>query len=121
VDSPNDESIVLRLTYEGATLLFAGDAEVPAQQDLLEDGDPLQAAVLKVPPHGGDTSLPAFFEETEATLAVVSTGPNEYGHPVPSVLATLRSLGMRVVRTDRAGDVTVRFTEQGLLLESGSG
>jgi competence protein ComEC len=121
IDSPNDESIVVRLSYEGATILFAGDAEVPAQQDLIEDGDPLSADVLKVPHHGGDTSLPAFFEETGASLAVVSTGPNDYGHPVPSVLSTLRGLGMRVVRTDLAGDVTVRFTDAGLLLESASG
>jgi competence protein ComEC len=118
LDSPNDESIVLRLSYEGSTILFTGDAEVPAQEDLIEDGDPLEAEVLKVPHHGGDTSLPAFFEESGATLAVVSTGPNDYGHPVPSVLATLRGLGMRVVRTDLAGDVTVRFTDDGLLLES---
>jgi competence protein ComEC len=117
-DSPNDDSLVLRLTYGGGSVLFAGDAEVPAQEDLLADEDPVSADVLKVPHHGGDTSTPEFFERTAAVVAVVSTGPNEYGHPVPSVLAQLRGEGMRVLRTDLAGDVTVRFADGGLLVES---
>jgi competence protein ComEC len=115
---PNDDSLVLRVTAGTTSILFPGDAEVEAQADLLEDGDPIQATVLKVPHHGGDTSDPAFVDATEARLAVVSTGPNDYGHPVPSVLAALRAQGMRVYRTDLAGDVTVRFGPEGLLVES---
>jgi competence protein ComEC len=117
-DSPNADSLVLRLSYGGDSVLFPGDAEVPAQEDLLADGDPVAADVLKVPHHGGDTSTPEFFERTGADVAVVSTGPNEYGHPVASVLAELRRAGMQVLRTDHAGDVTVRFEGQGLLVES---
>jgi competence protein ComEC len=120
-DSPNDDSLVLRLTYGEDSILFPGDAEVPAQEDLLADGDPVAAEVLKVPHHGGDTSTPEFFERTGADVAVVSTGPNEYGHPVASVLAELRRAGMQVLRTDLAGDVTVRFEAGGLLVESERG
>jgi competence protein ComEC len=115
---PNNDSLVLRVTAGTGSLLFPGDAEVEAQQDLLEDGDPVQATVLKVPHQGGDTSDPEFFEAVGATLAVVSVGPNDYGHPVPSVLAKIRAEGMRVFRTDLAGDVTVRFGAEGLLVES---
>jgi competence protein ComEC len=111
--APNDDSVVLRLTYGPATVLFPGDAEVPAQEDLLADGDPFHATVLKVPHHGGDTSTQAFFDTVEATMAVVSTGPNDYGHPDPGVLAALRSEGMVVYRTDHAGNVTVTFAEGG--------
>jgi competence protein ComEC len=120
-DSPNDDSLVLRLSHGGDVVLFAGDAEVPSQEDLLEDGDPLAADVLKVPHHGGDTSTADFFDATDAQVAVVSTGPNDYGHPVPSVLATLERLSMLVVRTDQAGNVTVRFDEGEVLLESERG
>jgi competence protein ComEC len=118
-DSPNDDSLVLRLSHAGDVVLFPGDAEVPAQEDILEDEEPVTADVLKVPHHGGDTSAADFLAATEADVAVVSTGPNEYGHPVPSVLALLRQLGMVVVRTDLAGDVTVRFEGGQVLLESG--
>ncbi|MGH2657700.1 MAG: ComEC/Rec2 family competence protein [Actinomycetota bacterium] len=121
-DSPNDDSLVLRVLLGGAPIaLFPGDAEVPAQRDLLEDEDPITAAVLKVPHHGGDTSDPGFLRAVDATVAVVSTGPNDYGHPHPVVLADLRADGMAVYRTDLSGDVTVRFDPDGLVVESERG
>jgi competence protein ComEC len=121
-DSPNDDSLVLRILLGGVPIaLFPGDAEVPAQRDLLEDEDPITAAVLKVPHHGGDTSDRGFLRAVDATVAVVSTGPNDYGHPHPVVLAALRADGMAVYRTDRSGDVTVRFGPDGLVVESGRG
>jgi competence protein ComEC len=117
-DGPNDDSVVLRITGGGRRVLFPGDAEVPAQQDLLDDGDPVQADVLKVPHHGGDTSLEGFFAAVGAGLAVVSTGENTYGHPVPGVLAALRAAGMDIVRTDRAGEVTVELTPGRIVVRS---
>ncbi|HEX9823628.1 MAG TPA: ComEC/Rec2 family competence protein [Actinomycetota bacterium] len=107
VDSPNDDSIVLRVTYRGGAVLFPGDAEVPAQQDLLDDGDAVSAVLLKVPHHGGATSDPAFFEAVGARLAVVSVGENDYGHPAPEMLDALRAAGSGVVRTDLSGDIRV--------------
>jgi competence protein ComEC len=119
-DSPNDDSLVLRILLGGVPIvLFPGDAEVPAQQDLMEDEDPITAVVLKVPHHGGDTSDPGFLRAVDATVAVVSTGPNDYGHPHPVVLAALRADGMAVYRTDRSGDVTVRFDPDGIVVQSG--
>jgi competence protein ComEC len=112
-DSPNDDSLILRLTYGRATILFPGDAEVPAQRDLLADHDPIRATVLKVPHHGGDTSDAAFLDAVDPSVAVVSTGPNDYGHPNPELLALLRAQGAMVSRTDRAGDVTVTFGGDG--------
>jgi competence protein ComEC len=115
---PNDDSLVLRLRYGRASVLFPGDAEVGAQEDLMDDGDPIEARVLKVPHHGGDTSAEGFFEAVGAEVAVVSTGPNDYGHPNPGVLAALRGTSDVVLRTDVAGEVTVRFSDLGLLVES---
>jgi competence protein ComEC len=94
-----------------ASVLFTGDAERENQTDLLRDERPLlTATVLKVPHHGGNTSLATFFAAVHARVAVVSVGqPNRYGHPNPGVLARLRRDGMRVFRTDRAGDVVVTF------------
>ncbi|HEX6207163.1 MAG TPA: ComEC/Rec2 family competence protein, partial [Actinomycetota bacterium] len=109
-DSPNDDSIVLRLVHGSATVLLPGDAEVPAQLDLLSDADPVRATVLKVPHHGSSTSDPSFFETVAASVAVVSVGEdNDFGHPVPDTLRALREAGGRVVRTDLAGEVTVTF------------
>lgn len=119
-DSPNDDSLVLRFVLDGIPVaLFPGDAEIPAQRDLLDDEDPITAVVLKVPHHGGDTSDPEFLRDVDAAVAVVSTGPNDYGHPHPVVLAALRADGMTVYRTDRSGDVTIRYGPAGLEAEEG--
>jgi competence protein ComEC len=120
----NDGSLVLLFHPAGnadprSSVLFTGDAEEPAQRDLLADGDPVAAAVLKVPHQGGATSIEEFFDTVSPDVAVVSVGPNDYGHPVPWVLSALRRAGALVLRTDQSGDVTVKFGPQGLLVESG--
>jgi competence protein ComEC len=115
----NNDSLVLRISVGEASILFAGDAEEPAQADLLLEGPiRLHASVLKVPHHGGATSLPEFFRVVRAAVAVVSVGPNRYGHPVPSVLQDLAGAGMRVVRTDHSGDITVSFGQGEVILRT---
>jgi competence protein ComEC len=104
----NNDSLVLRLSVGAASILFTGCAEEPAQQELLRDArDRLPTLVLKVPHHGGGTSLQEFLRAARAVAAVVSVGPNRYGHPSPEVLAGLASSGVRVFRTDVLGDITV--------------
>jgi len=117
---PNNDSIVIRLSRERASVLFAAEVEEPAQENLLEtSASNLRALVLKVPHHGAGTSLAEFLVAAHAAVAVVSVGAgNDYGHPVPWVLATLRAAGMHVYRTDRSGEVVVRFGAQGVLVES---
>ena len=119
---PNNDSLVLRVSDGRAAVIFPGDAEQPSQEDLLRDeSEVLSAQVLKVPHHGGATSLEAFFQATHARIAVVSVGPNRYGHPVAAVLDTLVRDGMRVFRTDRSGDVTVTFQGGGVFVSASRG
>jgi competence protein ComEC len=115
---PNNDSLVLLLSLGEDTVLLTGDLEVPAQEALLERGVPTDVDVLKVPHHGGATSLETFFDAVDADLAVVSTGPNTYGHPVPQVLAWIRETGAEVLRTDRLGDVLVIFGPEGVRVAS---
>jgi competence protein ComEC len=63
--------------------------------------------------------LNPFFLAVHARVAVVSVGPNRYGHPVPSLLEQLGADGMRVFRTDRGGDITVYFDDGRVLVSSG--
>jgi len=115
----NNDSLVLAVSLGDDVALFPGDAEVPAQEWLLEQGLDLSADVLKAPHHGGDTSVDAFFQAVGADVAVVSVGqPNDYGHPVPSVLDAIAASGARVLRTDRLGDIVITFGPDGALLAS---
>ncbi|HIE21539.1 MAG TPA: MBL fold metallo-hydrolase [Acidimicrobiia bacterium] len=101
--SPNDQSLVVLVEGPGRSMLLAGDIEVIAQGELGH----LRADVLKVPHQGADTSDPEWLVGLGAEVAVISVGPNEFGHPSPSVLDILEGAGVRVVRTDRQGDVVV--------------
>ena len=116
----NNDALVVRASIGEDVVLFATEPEEPAQQVMLDEEVDLAADVLKVPHHGAATSLETFFEAVGAADAIVSVGPNTYGHPVPEVLAWIRSGGTRVVRTDLSGTVVVTFDETGVLVESAS-
>jgi competence protein ComEC len=114
----NNDAIVVRANIGEDSVLFATEPEEPAQQVLLDEGVDLHADVLKVPHHGAATSIEPFFEAVDAEVAVVSVGPNTYGHPVPEVLDWIRATGAEVFRTDRARTVTVTFEHGGVVVES---
>jgi competence protein ComEC len=106
----NNDSIVVLLSLGEDTVLLTGDAEVPVQEWLLEEGLLTDVDVLKVPHHGGGTSTPELFEAVHAEVALVSVGvDNEYGHPDPAMLDALEASGARVWRTDLGGTITVTF------------
>jgi len=116
---PNNDSVVLLMQAAGHTLLMTGCAEREAQQVMLDAGRVPNVDVLRVPHHGGDTSLPAFIQALDPEVAIVSVGqPNPYGHPDPNALATLTAAGAAVWRTDQHGTITVTFEQQGPVVAS---
>jgi competence protein ComEC len=114
----NNDAIVFRASLGEDSILFATEPEEPAQQVLLDSGDHLTADVLKVPHHGAATSIRPFFDAIHAAVAVVSVGPNTYGHPVPEILDWIRATGATVLRTDQAGTITVTFARHEVLVDS---
>ena len=101
--SANDQSIVVTVAGPMKTMLLAGDIETVAQAELHH----LQADVLKVPHQGAATSDLEWLRGVGADLAIISVGPNDFGHPSEAVIAALEQSGAIVVRTDVAGDVLV--------------
>jgi competence protein ComEC len=101
--SPNDQSIVITVTGPTRSMLLAGDIETVAQAELGH----LRADVLKVPHQGAATSDSEWLRGVGADIAVISVGPNDFGHPADWVIATLEESGAAVVRTDLAGHVSV--------------
>ncbi len=105
---PNDNSLVVRVSYGRRAFLFVGDAESAEESDLLAlGGTRLRADVLKVGHHGSRTSTsPAFLAAVHPSEAVISCGTrNRFGHPNSGTLETLAAAGVHVWRTDRAGEV----------------
>lgn len=104
----NDASLVLLVRVAGLRLLLTGDVEPPGQRAILATGADLRADVLKVPHHGSARQDPDFLAATRARIAIASAGvDNDYGHPAPSTVARLRSLGMTVLATNEHGAVAV--------------
>ncbi|MDP3892335.1 DNA internalization-related competence protein ComEC/Rec2 [Nocardioides sp.] len=111
----NNASLVLLAEVGGIRVLLTGDIEPEAQGDLARSLPSLTADVLKVPHHGSRHQDVDFLVGLDARLALVSVGEgNTYGHPSPDVLSALEESGVRVHRTDLAGDVLV-VLEQGEL------
>jgi len=110
VRSPeNNGSLVLRAELPGRTLLLAGDVEAPAERDLLEGGRPLRADILKVAHHGSSTSTtPELLRAVSPRVALIGVGRhNRFGHPSAEVLERLAGAGVRTLRTDRDGEVSL--------------
>ncbi|MGL5928808.1 MAG: ComEC/Rec2 family competence protein [Dermatophilaceae bacterium] len=113
---PNNASVVLAASTGGVDALLLGDIEREACRDLLlrlrrEPGMMRAAAafdVVKTPHHGSADIDPDLLAAVRSPVAVVSVGAdNDYGHPAPRHLQTLRHQGFTTYRTDRHGDVAL--------------
>ena len=95
--SDNDGSIVLVVGHRGE-LLLPGDIGAVAQAEL----PAMQPDVLVVPHHGAATTDLRWLDATvrPGSIAVLSYGPNTYGHPHPDVVGRLEVLGAIVRRTE---------------------
>lgn len=112
----NDASVVL--SVDG--FLFTGDVEEPAEALLAARLPP--TCVLKVPHHGSATSSsPTLLAWVDATVAVVSVGPNRYGHPDDGVLARLSADGAQLFTTQHDGTVVVERRGPALTVRSRAG
>jgi competence protein ComEC len=114
----NNDSLVLRLTYEEVAFLLPGDIQADVEQALVRSGAYLRSSVLKVPHHGAKTSASqAFLEAVSPQVAVISVGAdNRFGHPSEEVLERLD--GTLVYRTDRNGTVAVASDGQRMWIEA---
>lgn len=117
----NNSSLVLRVTVGPAAFLLPGDLERDGEEALLAGGafgvgrNGLPCAVLKVAHHGSPYATGAsFLAAVRPAVAVISVGPNSFGHPSPDTEARLRQAGATIFRTDADGAVIFRVTGQTL-------
>ena len=72
--------------------------------------------VLKVSHHGsGSSTTASFVREARPRVAVISVGPNSYGHPTNETVQRLRGGGARVFSTQKDGSITLTVTSRGAL------
>jgi len=104
---PNTQALVLLARWRDFAMLLTADAEAEAVPL-----DPGPVDVLKVAHHGSeDAGLGALLDRIRPRLAVISVGAdNPFGHPTAATLATLSDHGVRTLRTDRDGTVTLEYS-----------
>jgi competence protein ComEC len=103
---PNDESLVIKISYGATSALLEGDAEKKTERQVAQENP--QADLLKVAHHGSSTStIPELLAAVHPRFAVISVGArNVYGHPRQEVLERLAAAHVFTYRTDMEGAVT---------------
>ncbi|MDA8244353.1 MAG: ComEC/Rec2 family competence protein [Elusimicrobia bacterium] len=114
----NNCSIMFKLSYKGASVLFTGDVQGSAEGPIVAKyGRELKADVLKVGHHGSKySSTMPFLQAVKPSRAYIEVGAdNNYGHPTQEALGRLQEVGAKIFRTDQ--DDTMEFSMDGSSLD----
>ena len=107
IDNLNNASMINRLDYGQFSALFLGDAEKSVQTQITAQMQP--ATVLKMAHHGSENgTLEDFLKVVRPSMAIIEVGKdNKYGHPAASTIDILKSLAIRIYRTDQNGTIEI--------------
>jgi len=106
----NNNSLVLKVSFQNVSFLLPGDIEAEAEKELTGLACPtLKSNVLLVPHHGSrSSSTPEFLKCVAPSIAVISLGwKNIFRFPHPNVLKRYKARGCQVFRTDSQGAITI--------------
>jgi competence protein ComEC len=111
---PNARSCTLKLTLGKHAMLLPGDIERRQEAALVkQQADKLRATILLAPHHGsGTSSTPDFLRAAQPEIALFQVGyRNRYRHPKQEVYERYGDMGIRRIRTDESGAVSLRIGE----------
>ncbi|MFH1083262.1 MAG: DNA internalization-related competence protein ComEC/Rec2 [Pseudomonadota bacterium] len=106
----NNNSLVLKISYERKSFLFLGDLEQPGEEVLVSNaGEMVKSDVLLSPHHGSKTSSSeGFLKMVRPEICIISSGEGSFRNfPHQTVLDRLRDMGCKVIRISSSGAVTV--------------
>jgi competence protein ComEC len=115
----NNDSIVMVIKKGMRSILFTGDIEQAAEQELVRSGGLMKVDVVKVPHHGSRTSsTPPFVAATAPTWAIISVGRSSmFGHPHADVVERWKDVGATVLTTGLSGTITVSTDGNDLVVD----
>jgi competence protein ComEC len=122
-DDPNENSLVLRMTYGKTTFLFMGDAGKISESNMMALSLPLNANILKVGHHGSCMATSAaFVQAVHPEVGIYSAGVNNsFGFPCAATIKALIQYGVLVLGTDVDGSIIVKATEDGYTITDATG
>jgi beta-lactamase superfamily II metal-dependent hydrolase len=91
-DDLNENSVVLKVTYNNTSLLLMGDAGLETEESIMEAGYDIDSDILKVGHHGSSSgSGETFISTVSPEVSVIEVGAeNNYGHPDAETLERLQ-------------------------------
>ena len=111
----NADSLVLRVSSGGRSVLLPGDLEAERFEDLLKR-PPVHCDLLMLAHHGSANSQPeTLIDWCQPDVAVASCGR---GRLKPEVATTLSALPCRFFRTDKHGAVCVTLSDAGVRVKT---
>lgn len=114
-NSLNNNSLVLKIVYKNFSILFTGDIEKVAEENILKyysnNIDKIKATILKVAHHGSKTSsIMEFLQAVKPKIALIGVGKdNSFGHPNKEVLDRIEGLRCKIFRTDENGEIAFKI------------
>lgn len=116
-DNPlNNNAIVCMVKYKKRKILFTGDIEKVAENELVKEyNNELKADILKVGHHGSKTSTTKeFLNLINPSIALIGVGQNnKFGHPNEDVIKRLKEKNIQIYRTDEMGEISVIINKNG--------
>lgn len=113
----NNNSMVFKLNYNKFSILFTGDIEKIAEEDILKNinSKMLKSNILKVAHHGSKTStIEKFLELVSPQIALIGVGKdNSFGHPSDEIVERLKSRNVDIYRTDQMGEICIEISKEG--------
>jgi competence protein ComEC len=113
----NTASVINRFVFKDKhSFLFTGDSYITQEKEVIsfykERDVSLNSDVLKIGHHGSKTSTSEeFLREVEPKVAVIMSGSeNRYGHPHQETLDRLENFGIKIMRTDKDGDIVFNIS-----------
>ena len=108
--TPNNNSLVLKVSFQDVSFLLPGDIGAEAERELTALAcNNLQSDVLLAPHHGSrSSSTPGFLKCVRPKIGIISSGwRNRSEKSVAQVLNRYRALGCQMFRTNRHGAITI--------------
>lgn len=106
----NEEGLFVLASCGEFDVLVTGDANAFSESLLLKYNSLPDIEVLCAGHHGSAGSTGELLLDTlNPETCLISVGQNTYGHPSPETLARLAQRNIEIYRTDRMGNLTIRY------------
>ncbi|QTA78528.1 DNA internalization-related competence protein, ComEC/Rec2-like [Desulfonema limicola] len=108
----NNKSLVIKLIFKQISILFPGDVEARAEQELTAiNQDSLKSTIMIAPHHGSKTSSSdLLLDHVSPEIIIISAGwKNRFNCPHDSVLEKYKNRGIQVFGTNLNGAVSISW------------